>query len=395
MGATVAWRGGRARPAPTPPVHVAFVSQFDPTDPRAYSGTAHHMAEAVRRRVERFSVVAPLRAGAPVRGRLRKLAYRARGEGYTRAQTEAGARGYAEDAEARLRALRPDVVLSPSTLPVAYLGGPWPVAFWSDATFEANLHFYGDYTNLSDEAVLEGHRVERAAMDRAALSLFATDHAARSATGYYGVDPDRVRVALYGANLAPAPDREAVERAVAARARDRCRLLFVGAGWVRKGGDVAVRVAEEVAARGVPAELVVAGTEPLLERPSPHVRTVGFVAKSTAAGRAAFDRLFLESHFLCMPVRAEDFGCVFAEAAAYGVPSLATAVGGMPSTVADAGLLFPLHERPQAIAERAVALWRDADAYAAAALRARDRFERHLNWDAAADRVVGLLREIA
>lgn len=352
------------------------------------------MAEAVRARVDRFSVVAPLSSGSPVRGRLKKLAHRARGQRYIRAQTEAGARGFSRDADRQLDALRPDVVLSPSTLPIAYLSGDVPAVFWSDATFEANLHFYADYTGLADEAVLDGHRVERAAMRRAARSLFATEHAVRSATGYYGIDPDRVHLVLYGANLNSAPDRERVHTAIEARSTSRCRLLYVGGDWIRKGGDVAARVAEEMSRRGVPTELVVAGTEPLADQPLGHVRSVGFVDKGTASGQAMFESLFLDSHFFCMPVRAEDFGCAFAEAAAFGLPSLTSSVGGMPSTVADAGCLFPLHAQPQEIAERAITLWQDRDAYRRLAHRARARFETHLNWDVAGDTVVDHLREV-
>lgn len=375
-------------------MHLAFVSPFDPTDIRAYSGTPYFMTRALRERVDRLSVVAPLPTGGAVRGRLAKLRHRARGEGYLRAHTWAGVRAMAEAAAPRLEALRPDAVLAPSTLPLAALEVEAPTACWPDATFEANLDFYPAFTGLPDAHVAEAHAVEKAAIERAAVAAFATRHAARSATGYYGVEDGSVHVVEYGTNLEPAdvPTAAEVEASLEARTRDACRLLFVGGGWVRKGGDVALRVAEEMTERGLPTTLTVAGPRPPVEA-HPLLRAEGFLRKDVPAERDRLRALFAESHFLCMPVRAEDFGCVFAEAAAFGLPSLTTNVGGMPTTVGDgeAGLLFPFQERPQAIAERALALLEDRPAYEALGRSAKAKQERVLDWGVAADRVLALL----
>ena len=49
------------------------------------------------------------------------------------------------------------------------------------------------------------------------------------------------------------------QRMIEARPNDRCRLLFVGIGWERKGGDVAVEVARLLNDRGLPTELTMLG----------------------------------------------------------------------------------------------------------------------------------------
>lgn len=376
-------------------MHIAFVSPFDPTDVRAFSGTPHFMTRALRERVDRLSIVAPLPVGGAVRGRVAKLAHRLRGEGYLRHHTWEGVRAMAEAAAEPLAALRPDAILAPSTLPLAALETDVPMAFWSDATFEANLLFYPEFTGLADANVAEAHAVERSAIQRASVAAFATDHAARSATGYYGVEDGSVHVVPYGVNLDPVPSADDVLTAAAARSTDTCRLLFVGGGWIRKGGDVALRVAEEMTARGIPTTLTVAGPPPPVDA-HPLLRAEGFLRKDVPEERARLQALFSTSHFLCMPVRAEDFGCVFAEAAAFALPSLTTNVGGMPTTVGDeAGVLFPFQERPQAIAERALALFHDRAAYDALAQSARARHERVLNWETASDRLIELIRAVS
>ena len=376
-------------------MHLAYVTPFDPDDVRAYSGIPYYMTRALRERVDRLSVVGPLPVGGAVHGRLAKLSHRLRGKRYLRAHTWRGVRAMAQAATPEIERLQPDAVLAPSTLPLAALDVSVPSAFWADATFEANLDFYPDFTDLPPDNVAEGHAVERAAIERATVAGFATTHAARSAEGYYGVQDGSVHVVEYGTNLAPedVPSTDRVEAAIGARGIETCNLLFVGGGWIRKGGDVALRVAEEMTARGVPTTLTVAGPLPPVES-HPQLRPLGFLRKDVPDERGRLRQLFFESHFLCMPVRAEDFGCVFAEAAAFGLPSLTTDIGGLPTTVgSEAGVLFPFQEQPQAIAERAIALFHDRDRYRALALSARAKQERVLDWGVACDRMLSLLAE--
>ncbi len=374
-------------------MHLAFVSQYDPADLASYSGIPHHMVRALRQRVDRLSVVAPLAAGNRVAGRLAKLRHRVRGEGYSRQHTPAAARALSESAAEAVRALRPDAVLTPSTLPLYSLDVDCPTACWPDATFEANLLFYPDFSILSDAHIVEAHDVERQALSNATLALFAARYAADSASGYYGVPEAAVHVVPYGANLGRAPDD--VEAGLAARPDGECRLLYVGSGWVRKGGDVALRVAEEMTAAGLPTTLTVAGPPPPVRHPL--LRVTGFLRKDVPVERDRLRRLLAESHVLCMPVRAEDYGCVFAEAAAFGLPSVATRVGGVPSAVADgeSGLLVPPRSRPQDIAAQVMDLLADAERYRQLCRSARGWYERVGNWDVAADRVVGLFGEVA
>ena len=374
-------------------MHLAFVSEYDPTDLAAYSGIPHFLVRALRERVDRLSVVAPLPIGSRVRGRIAKLRHRARGEGYSRQHTAQAARALSEAASAKLKALQPDAVLTPGTLPLFELDFDGPTACWPDATFEANLLFYPEFTTLSDAHVAHAHTVERQALHRATLALFAARYAADSASGYYGVDETAVHVVPYGANLDEVPAD--VGPSIDARPHDECRLLYVGSGWVRKGGDVALRVAEEMTAAGVPTTLTVAGPVPPVDA-HPLLRPTGFLRKSVPAERERLRQLFADSHFLLMPVRAEDYGCVFAEAAAFGLPSVATAVGGVPSAVSDgeSGLLVPPRSRPQDIAARLLALHADRAAYEPLAHSARGWYDRVGNWGVASDRALALLEGV-
>ncbi len=113
--------------------------------------------------------------------------------------------------------------------------------------------------------------------------------------------------------------------------------------------------------------------------------------------RAAFERLLIRAHALVMPVRAEAFGCVFCEAAAYGIPSLTTRVGGAPDAGADgvSGLAFDARPDPAVVADALARLVGGPARYAALALSARRHDEQRLTWDVATGTVAARLRALA
>ena len=373
-------------------MHLAYLAPFG-ADVRSWSGIPYHMSRALAAHVETLSVVDGLDQGPLWRRAVLKLVARAKGRPLNLYHTEAVAKRLAESASRAVRRLRPDAVLCPSSLPLARCDIDCPVSFWTDATFESSLLFYADYSGLPEWNVREGHQMEQAALARADLAVYASAYAADSAVHYYGADPGRVAVVPFGANWGAPPDRGAVLAAAARRPSSSCTLLFLGVDWVRKGGDVAVLVADALNAMGLPTELHVVGCRPLLDRPRPYVHVHGFVSKADAEGRRALDRLLAAAHFLIMPVRAEAFGCVFCEASGFAVPSLTARAGGTPTAVEDGvnGFVFPARPDPARIAARIASLLRDPGAYLDLCRSSRDRYERELNWDAAVGRVVGRL----
>jgi glycosyltransferase involved in cell wall biosynthesis len=64
-----------------------------------------------------------------------------------------------------------------------------------------------------------------------------------------------------------------------------------------------------------------------------YARLHGRLDKRNSAQRRRLEDLLRHAHVLLVPSRAESCGTVFAEAAAFGVPSLTTAVGGIPTAV--------------------------------------------------------------
>ena len=194
------------------------------------------------------------------------------------------------------------------------------------------IDFYPEFTNLCEETLRNGRQMEQAALSSCRLAIFASEWAAKTAVENYNVDNSKVKVVPFGANLAPIPDADKVQRAIASRGSGVCKLLFVGVDWHRKGGDKALAVTSMLNQRGLKAELHVVGCTPPSLLPGSS-RTYGYLSKNNDKQKELLSRLYLESDFLILPSEAESFGIVIAEANAFGLPALTTNVGGIGTVV--------------------------------------------------------------
>lgn len=378
-------------------MRLGYVTTYDAADPTFWSGTAHHIGKAIEAQGIDVSYVGPLEDRADSALSLQRLLARARGKRVLPERDPQVARGYAEQVEQRLSGVDVDWIFSPGTIPIAEIGGTTPVAFWTDATFAQMVGLYPEFQRLTTATIENGNRLERLALSRASVAIYASDWAAQSAIRDYGADPAKIRVIPFGANLPVAQSDVEIDRIIANRRGDLCRLLFVGVDWKRKGGDLALRITKRLNDRGIRAELtVVGGTPEIPEKMKDLVNVVGFISKSTEEGRETLQQMFAASHFLLMPSRAECFGVVFAEAAAFGVPSIATNVGGIPSVVRDGvnGSTFPPRSIVEDATNRIVELWGDSRRYDELCRSAFEDARTRLTWEASGKKVAQLLAEM-
>jgi glycosyltransferase involved in cell wall biosynthesis len=327
----------------------------------------------------------------------KRLAFKTVGRRYLRDRNPTLLRSYARQVQRQLAGSDSDVVLSPGSIPVAYLHADRPVAFWTDATFAGMVDYYAEFSDLPACTIREGMAAEQSALSLCTLAIYASEWAAKTAVDNYDVDPAKVRVVSFGANLTEAPTRVEVEQMVAARSRERCTMLLLGVDWARKGGDFATAVVRELNKAGLPTELRVAGVEPPAEAlASTNVTALGFISKSTRAGRDRWTQLLGDAHFLIVPSRAECFGAVFAEAGAFGVPCLATDVGGIGSAVLNDvnGRRFDLDADVTVWRDYVLGLWADPDRYAAMAMASYREYAQRMNWATACSKVAEMLSDV-
>lgn len=216
-------------------------------------------------------------------------------------------------------------------------------------------------------------RSQQVAYRQAVACCAASSWAARSMVDDLGVSLERVHVVGFGVR---GPIRDVV------RDWTHPRFLFVGMDWARKNGDAVVRAFAALRREFPAAELDVVGNHPRLDMEG--VRLHGVLPRGVPDAQRRLGHLAERSTCLVMPSEIEPFGVVYVEAAAVGVPSIGTTVGGAGDAVGDGGLLVdPRQPRQLLAAMRDLAEPAAARRYGAAALRHAAR----CTWEIVAQRL--------
>jgi glycosyltransferase involved in cell wall biosynthesis len=300
-------------------------------------------------------------------------------------------RSFASQIARRLDAARPDFLFSPSSSVASFLDVPLPKVFCADATFANVVDAYDDYRNCAAEYVELAHAQESRALATCAAAIYPSHFAARSAVEDYGARPDKVHVLPFGAYVG-VPSQDAVAAAIGTRSLDPVRILFVGREWKRKGGDIVLTACEIARRQGVRVTLDLVGLDSVPEQLPDVAQSHGLLLKSNPDQRGLFESLLARTDLLFVPSRVENYGIAFCEAAAYGVPSLTSAVGGIPTIVRPGltGFALPAGSPPDAYAAIIRDCAADRDRYRHLCRLARRFYDQHLSWDVFGSRLMDI-----
>lgn len=372
---------------------IGLLANGDPDDVRTWSGVPNSIQRELRKRFAEVVYVPSEPAPWTIfLKRVNHHLHRLTGKRFIAQWSRINACLHAKKIRARLAEQPVDALVAITVdQQIACLKNcPVPIIHHSDTTARGIENYYPTFSDLWGFARRNGERITRGAIHNATLSVYPARWSADSAIHDYGGDPSNIHVVPYGANLKDPPTRDA---AIDCIPRDRCRLLWIGVEWDRKGGQLTYDTMVELNARGIDAEMVVVGAKPPEHCDHPNVTSHGFLNKQVPEQLATYESLWKTAAFFMLPSRGETFGAVFCEAAANGLPSISTATGGIPDAVADgeSGLLLPLEAGPTDYADAIEKLWADRPAYTQLVQTTRDRYERVLNWDAWADAVTELI----
>ena len=297
-------------------------------------------------------------------------------------------RSYGRQVSCRLRSSPGDVALCvENALPIATVRSPKPIVLWTDAPLVALIGLYPYMSNLCHETQHNIRRWEAMAFDRCEFIGFSSDWAMAIAQRDYPRSADKMGVIPWGANLMEVPDRATVHTAICHRSHATLELLFIGKEWERKGGLLALEIVAALRDRSIPARLTVIGCTPsippdLAPDLTPHIRLLGYLHKTNTTDRDQLQHALLTSHYLLLPTQAETYGHVLCEAAAFGLPAIATRVGGIATIIRDgkSGYTFEPGTTVEPYVTAIAAQWHDRDQYQTIAHQAREEFETRLNW---------------
>ncbi len=185
---------------------------------------------------------------------------------------------------------------------------------------------YPEWRFLSEDEQRARMQLQATAYARSVACCFTTQWAADSAIRDYGVSPAKVHVVGIGRNHSPRP---------APRDWDTPRFLFVARDWERKNGDAVVRGFARLQQRLPTARLDLVGNHPRVGGDG--VVGHGWLSLADEGQRRQLERLYESATCFVMPSWCEPSGIVHVEAAAAGVPSIGSSVGGSGHLIGDGG----------------------------------------------------------
>lgn len=374
-------------------LRIGFVSIQDARDVEQWSGIPSHVLEAFRKLDVEVQVISPLSQRikylfVPAKLMARFTKSKASFDHYPLVM-----KSYARQITRAIRKQPVDVIVSTSSIPIAYLRCREPIIFWTDAVFHAMFDYYsGAFQGMSASAIKRARLQEETSLTRCSFAAYASTWAANGAKQL--TDPDKISVLPFGASVAVEHSKQDVENWTKKKREQRpgsCNLLFVGVDWIRKGGPVAVEVAGILNEQAVPTTLTVVGCRPPDPVPD-FVHVLGFISKSTEEGREQLKKLLRQSDFLILPSEAEAAGIVFCEASAFGLPSLSFATGGVPDYVRNGvnGVCLPTGSPAEDFAKAVIETLHSPGMYERLSASAFHEYETRLNWDTSVRSLVSL-----
>jgi len=369
---------------------ILFVSSDDPNNVKSWSGTTRHMARAFESQgatcvaVRLADVVLPFTLA-------KRYFWKALNYDYIRQHAASTQLQYAAHVAYLAWRHDPDVILSTHAYPFAFARTRAIQVCWADACFASLAGYYPHLQRPAPVFYRTALALERRALANLDLILYSSQWAADGAIAAHGVEPSRVGVIPYGANLRRAPDEKQALSSAAQRPRDRCELISIGVDWHRKGMPKAIALAAVLNNRGLPTRLTIVGARPSNGETFPDfVELVGFIDKSTSDGERRLGELLSRSHFHVLFSSVEACAVSLAEANAWATPNIASNAGGVSFAVVDGqgGKVFDLFADVEDIADFIAPAVRDASAYAAMSRAARAEYDGRLNWSLSARRAI-------
>jgi glycosyltransferase involved in cell wall biosynthesis len=377
-------------------IKIAYLTSRDARDRRTWSGTYYYMAQALQKHCGEVTYIGPLDASTQkLVGRIVNRGSKALlRKSYLYQHSFLVAKKYAKVASEKLAGRHFDVIVAPAgaqTIP--FLKTNIPVVLVDDGPYALLYDYYPLYSNLLKRSVYEMDTLENLAIKKASLLVYSSAWAAQSAIEDYHADQRKVHIAPFGANFEDIPSKETVLRR---RKSERCKLLFIGVDWQRKGGDIAFEALLQLEKLDITAELIVCGCTPPKTCTHERMKVIPFLDKNDELQRRELDQLFIMSDFLLVPTRADCTPMAFCEANAFGLPVITTSTGGVPEVVrhGENGFLLPYDARGAAYADVIARLHRDHESYTQLVRASRDAFENRLNWDAWGVTVQHILAEL-
>lgn len=301
-------------------LRVGFLSPWDLADSSAWSGVLKPMQDSLQELV----TLVPLSTAGVRHSKFDRIAARLVGtftnKKYLWDHSVRASKIRGKFARKLIRDAQVDVVLAVSaSIDVASLKNLGsPIVQVSDSTLLLMENFYSEFTSIHPISRFQARRVSRNSVSRTSHFAMPSTWAIDSLVRDYGVSPASCTLIPFGAVISPTHKTQRQESS-------KLRVILVSSNWERKNGSAAVRVIERIRNEGHQVELTVVGKCPANLPAWVEVR--GMLSRQDLAS------VYESSDVLIELSKANCSSVTLTDAAAFGIPVIATNVGGTESIV--------------------------------------------------------------
>jgi glycosyltransferase involved in cell wall biosynthesis len=363
---------------------IAFITADDPRDKRSWSGTNYFLLQTLKRNFDHVEILGPY-TPQPLKficSGFNFLTLRLFNKRFDYRHSKWMRNAFGKHFSALLKQKNYDlVIISAATSIAAGIKTDLPVVYINDRSIEGAMDYHKVLTQLFDFSRKQSIETDRLAIAKSTLTVFSSSWASDAAIRNNPASASKIKMLPFGANLETIPGAPAEK----AFPEFPLQLFFAGVNWEDKGGPVALETLQHLISKGIDAELIVCGCVPPVSHPKMNV--IGFLNKNNPQEFEKLMNFYHTSDFFLLPTKYEAYGLVFCEAAAYGLPALAPATGGITSIIVDGetGFLLPENATGKEYAEKIIAVVNDPGKYNAMRNAAYLRFKNKLNWESWAE----------
>jgi glycosyltransferase involved in cell wall biosynthesis len=363
--------------------------RYSPLDHDAGSGEDFNLYQAFHRKDCTIRIVGPLKDTPSLFERVYRKAHalvsHKRPAKYSAALLKANARAI----ELELREHPADVLFSHNLSPFVRLQTDVPIVLLMDAPLLGTEVQWPLFSKFEFRRMVAW---EQAVLDKCTRVITRSEWARDILIKQNHVDPEKIVIFQAASSL---PERVLPKRFDFEKNNlSTLKLLLVGRVYRLKGIDIAIETVEKLNQLGIKTELRIVG---MTGEESEHVRFMGSYQKADEEQLAAYAEQYRWAHFLFHPARYDSAPIVTAEAAAFGVPTISDAAGGIATTVQTgvSGVVLPWLSSADEYVKVFQKYVQNPREYVALRRSTRDRYEKELNWDVVGKQVFGVLKEAA
>lgn len=270
----------------------------------------------------------------------------------------------------------------------AYARTDAPVrVYFTDACFHQMIDYY--IFNMSRQNIVEGNEVQRRAMQLCNVNVFTSNWAMRDAIDYYHIKEETCHFCHLGASVDTSEFKKQKHDA------RTVNLLFVGIGWERKGGDIAVECTRLLNEKDPSRKYILhlAGCKPPYEIKDEHIKLYGFLNRNVPDQAQVLISLREQADLFILPTKAECAGIVFCESSAYGIPSITFDTGGIGDYVVNGenGYRLPIWSTAEDFANKILEILSDVGKLEYMQRKGIEMYAEKMSWDSLGKRLNQLI----